>query len=79
MPENDVKIPKAPSGLQARGRQLWRELHAEYDFEGAPEKLILVEEACRTADVAARLQAVVDAAEDLRVRGFWRSPCSGSG
>lgn len=67
-------IPKAPKGLKTRGRQLWRELHRTYDFSECPEKLIILEEACRTADVAARLQTVVDAADDLRVRGSQGQP-----
>ncbi|MEU1526933.1 hypothetical protein ABZ413_32560 [Nocardia rhamnosiphila] len=67
-------IPKAPRGLQTRGKQVWTKLHAEYDFSEAPEKLIMVEEACRTADVVARLQALVDSAADLRVRGSQGQP-----
>lgn len=67
-------IPRAPTGLLARGRQLWRELHAVYDFTEAPEKQAILEEACRTADVVKRLQAVVDAADDLRVRGSQNQP-----
>lgn len=71
MPQSTEKpvIPRAPNGLKARGSQLWREIHAVYDFEDAPERAILLEEACRTADVIKRLQDVVDAAADLRVSG----------
>lgn len=67
-------IPRAPKGLLARGRQLWKELHEVYDFADAPEKRAILEEACRTADVAKRLQAVVDAADELRVRGSQGQP-----
>lgn len=75
MPETDDKsIPRAPRGLDSRGRQLWREIHAVYDFAEAPERAILLEEACRTADVIKRLQEVVDAAADLRVRGSQGQP-----
>jgi hypothetical protein len=74
MPENDVKIPKTPRGLQAQGRLVWHELHAVYDFEDCPEKRIILEEACRTADVVKRLQDIVDAADDLRVRGSQGQP-----
>ncbi|CAM3257551.1 P27 family phage terminase small subunit [Prescottella defluvii] len=68
------EIPRAPKGLLARGKQLWRELHEVYDFADAPERRAILEEACRTADVVKRLQAVVDAADDLRVRGSQGQP-----
>jgi hypothetical protein len=74
MAENSAQVPKAPPGLKARGRQVWRELHAVYDFEDAPEKRMIAEEACRTQDVMTRLPAVVDVAEDLRVRGAQGQP-----
>jgi hypothetical protein len=61
--------PKYPAGLKTRGKQVWRELHAVYSFDDAPEKRITLEESCRTADVVVRLQAIVDNAEDLRVKG----------
>ena len=67
-------IPKAPVGLKARGRQLWRELHTTYDFTDCPEKLIILEQAARTADVVHRLQSIVDAADDLRVKGSQGQP-----
>ena len=54
---------------EARGRQLWLELHTTYDFTDCPEKLIILEQAARTADVVHRLQSIVDAADDLRVKG----------
>ncbi|QXC45211.1 hypothetical protein [Rhodococcus qingshengii] len=60
--------------LLARGRRRWRELHAVHDFTDAPEKLAILEEACRTADVAKRLQAIVDAADEIRVRGSQGQP-----
>ena len=64
-----TEIPKPPKGLRAAGRRFWREIHSEYTFEGSPELVLLVEEAARTADVVARLQAVVDEAETLRTKG----------
>jgi hypothetical protein len=75
MAENTApRNPKYPPGLKPRGRQVWREIHAVYDFEDAPEKRIVLEEACRTADVTVRLQAVVDQANDLRVKGSQGQP-----
>lgn len=68
--------PKTPHGLRSRGRKLWRELHACYDFSEAPERLFLLEDACRVADLVDRLQDVVTAAEDLRVRGSQGQPVS---
>ncbi len=67
-------IPRAPAGLKAAGKAIWREIHAVYEFEDAPEKLIILESACRVADVAARLQKIVDDADDLRVRGSQGQP-----
>ena len=70
----DVSDPRPPEGLQDRGTELWRSLTAEYDFGTAPEKLLILEEAARTADMVARLQAIVDEAEELRVRGSQGQP-----
>jgi len=67
-------IPKAPPGLKANGKAIWRALHAAYDFEDCPEKLVILSEACRTADVVRRLQAIVDCADDIRVRGSQGQP-----
>ncbi len=70
----EAPIPRAPRGLKARGREVWRELHRTYVFDECPEKLILAEEAARTADVVARLQKLVDESADLRVRGSQGQP-----
>ena len=70
----DEDIPKFPTGLKTRGRQLWTEIQAVYDFDDSPEKEILLEEACRTADVVKRLQTIVDKADDLRVSGSQGQP-----
>ena len=39
-----------------------------------PHRSALVEDACRSADVIDRLQTIVDAAENLRVRGSQGQP-----
>lgn len=65
---------RAPKGLGTRGRALWREPHATFEFDEDPHRSALVEDACRTADVIDRLQAVVDGAADLRVRGSQGQP-----
>jgi hypothetical protein len=48
-------IPRAPKGLQARGRKLWQSVLADYTLEG--HELITLEEACRAADRLERLAA----------------------
>jgi hypothetical protein len=63
------KPPKAPPGLQAAGRRVFREIHAEYQFDGQPDAVMLVEELARTADMVARLQRIVDDADQLRCKG----------
>ena len=63
-----------PDGLRDRGTELWVRLTAEYDFSAAPEKLLILEEAARTADMVDRLQRIIDAADDLRVRGSQGQP-----
>ena len=70
MTETDDKpTPKAPKGLRTAGRRFWREIHTTYEFPDAPELVLLVEDAARTADVVARLQQVVDTADTLRTTG----------
>ena len=64
-----------PVGLREKGLALWQRLTAEYDFGAAPEKLLILEEAARTADMVDRLQRVVDDG-DLRVRGSQGQPVS---
>ena len=64
-----------PDGLHRKGIALWQRLNAEYDFGAAPEKLLILEEAARTADMVDRLQRVVDDSE-LRVRGSQGQPVS---
>ncbi|RIR96183.1 hypothetical protein D2E50_00775 [Mycobacteroides abscessus] len=65
-PETHIRVPRAPNGLQRRGRQLWRDLHTMVEFE--PHRMVLVEDACREADVIDRLQKSLDKS-DLRVKG----------
>lgn len=67
------KKPKTPAGLKTKGLETWR-LSEVYDFSQAPEKLLLLEEAARTADIIDRLQKIVDEAKDLRVRGSAGQP-----
>lgn len=50
---------RAPRGLKAAGRSLWKSIQDVYEMQQHEEQLLL--EACRTAD---RLDALADAAED---------------
>ncbi|KXF54653.1 hypothetical protein AXA44_40595 [Rhodococcus sp. SC4] len=73
-PEADaVKVPPAPSGLKARGRALWTELHQTFTWGGDPQRHLLVEDICREADLIDRLQRAVDA-QGLRVVGSQGQP-----
>lgn len=47
----------APSGLGARGRRLWREMHDLTAFN--PAERVLLEEACRIADRLDRLDRLL--------------------
>lgn len=68
--ENDDQkpIPRAPAGLNAAGRRFWQQINTECEIRTF-DMLMLVEQAARTADVVARLQKAVDAAESLRCQG----------
>ena len=67
--EDKAPPPPTPEGLKAAGTRFWDEIFATYSFPGSPEMVMLAEEAARTADVVARLQAIVDNADTLRTRG----------
>lgn len=68
--ENDAQrpIPRAPAGLSAAGRRFWQQINTECEIRTF-DMLMLVEQVARTADVVARLQKAVDAAESLRCQG----------
>jgi len=51
------KAPRAPAGLAATGRRLWRSVLDEYDLDTHEE--LLLREACRCAD---RLDALAEIA-----------------
>jgi len=80
MAENEAEtppIPKYPSGLRARGKALWDELHGAGDFSGCPETLMVAEEACHLVDEITRQRRLVRAAgADTRVQGSQKQPVS---
>lgn len=69
--EPEYKPPRAPKGLGAAGRKLWRDLTADIAFE--PHELRLLADACKVADLIAKLD---QAAEDspLVVKGSTGQP-----
>lgn len=69
--EPDYVPPRAPKGLGAAGKKLWRDLTADTEFE--PHGLRLLTDACRVADLIAKLD---QAAEDspLVVKGSTGQP-----
>jgi hypothetical protein len=70
-------VPKPPSGLRARGKKLWTELHTTGDFSGCPETQLIAEEACYLADEIERQRRLVrKAGADTRVVGYNKQPVS---
>jgi phage terminase small subunit len=61
-----LSTPKAPDGLDRRGRQLWRSVTRAYDLTDAEE--IVLSEACQTADLIDRLATRL-AGEELLIEG----------
>lgn len=59
---------RAPSGLQAAGKQLWRNVNATFSFDEEPHKVQILKQACRVADVIAELDEAADEAP-LTVKG----------
>lgn len=51
------KIPKAPTGLGARGRRFWRSTLADFELSDAEQEILA--EACRTLDDLDRLAGMV--------------------
>jgi hypothetical protein len=62
----DRKHPGRPAGLGLAGARLWRRVAAE--FEMNPAELMLLEQACRTADVLTGIDEALDG-EPLTVKG----------
>lgn len=68
--------PPIPPGLKVKGAATWVRLTDAYEFEAAPERLLILEELCRCVDMVDRLQSIIDNADDLRVRGSQGQPVS---
>jgi phage terminase small subunit len=65
------QIPRAPAGLAARGRALWREVQRDYELD--PIETELLRQACGVVDRCDRLEAEL-AAEPLTTRGSTGQP-----
>ncbi|CAN5579375.1 hypothetical protein BH09ACT8_BH09ACT8_27220 [soil metagenome] len=64
---------RAPAGLGKPGRSLWRRITSVFDVKGEPDRLELLFQACKTADLIAELdEAAVEA--PLTVRGSMGQP-----
>lgn len=66
--------PRKPRGLNASGTRLWERIVATYDLEESPEKLAILEHACRTADDLARFERGMKGAP-LTVKGSAGQAC----
>lgn len=54
-----MTVPKPPRSLKVRGRKLWREITATFEFDAQEMPLLL--EVCRTLDTIDDLSAAVEA------------------
>ena len=52
-----VAVPKAPAGLGARGRRLWRDSLSQVAL--SPAHLVILEEACRISDRLDLLDSII--------------------
>lgn len=71
-----VKAPRKPPGLGTEGARLWREIAAEMaddDLVPTSRERRWLEDACRTADVVADLEAALEG-QDRVVRGSQGQP-----
>jgi hypothetical protein len=59
---------RAPSGLQAEGKRLWRSVHDVFDMTDEPHKMQILTQACRVADIVAELDEAA-AEAPLTVKG----------
>uniref|UniRef100_A0AB39U259 Terminase n=3 Tax=unclassified Caudoviricetes TaxID=2788787 RepID=A0AB39U259_9CAUD len=64
---------RAPTGLQASGKRLWKSITSEFDLSADPDKAELLFQACRTADQIAELDEAA-AEAPLTVKGSMGQP-----
>lgn len=63
---------RAPADLQAPGRRLWRQVVTPYVL--TPAELLILEQACRTADELMIIEKAVRDLDDLVVVGSMMQP-----
>lgn len=66
-----MTAPKAPAGLGAAGRRLWRAVGDAYDLR--VDEVRVLEDACRLADTIALLEASMDG-QGVLVKGSMGQP-----
>jgi hypothetical protein len=66
---------RAPAGLDAAGKKLWRSVADVFDLTEEPGKVQLLAQACRVADVVAELDEAADQAP-LTTKGSWANRSS---
>lgn len=59
-----MAVVRAPAGLEARGRRLWRAVHEQHPGMSEPEREVVLE-ACRVADRLERLDAICRVSEPV--------------
>jgi len=64
--------PRAPAGLSEAGRGLWRAIVGRYELD--PAETMTLFQACKCADLIARLDAELAAADGLTVAGSEGQP-----
>jgi hypothetical protein len=64
---------RTPAGLDAAGKKLFKDVTGTFDFEEEPDKLTLLVQACKVADVIAELDDVA-AEAPLIVKGSQGQP-----
>lgn len=69
--------PRAPKGLQSRGRRLWRQVFEQGDLD--PAQVVILEEACRLADRLDELDSVIQGKGVLNLMQFRLELGSGDG
>lgn len=64
MSDDRINIPRPPTGLDPRGRKLWKSIHEQHPALTDPEREVVLE-ACRVADRLERLDAVCKVSEPV--------------
>nr|WP_249338217.1 hypothetical protein [Tsukamurella paurometabola] len=66
-------MTRTPKGLAYEGKKLWRAITDEFDLDDSPDKLRILTDACKIADVIDRLDKEAEASP-LVVKGSYGQP-----